>query len=346
MEIFAARFGVERASKGVRKWPLRCCIALVETAILMGALQASARPRSVAGPNASPPPSAVLSAETRLVIVPVTVTDRHGHFVHGLTDSNFRLYENGKSQSIAVFRDEDVPAMVGIVLDHSGSMGAKSQKVIQGATAFVQASNPQDKEFVVNFSSTVSFGLPPNVPFTSNVAELRAALSTPSASGMTALYDALVAALHHFHGNPLDRRVLLLISDGGDNASKHTFAQVLRIAQAANVTIYSIGLLDPLSADQNPDVLRKLAHDTGGEVYFPNSTLEVVSDCIAIATDIRHQYILACVPTDNGKSGYRKIRVTVHAPGHGRLFVRARTGYFFSAGLPGGAGESSEQVSQ
>lgn len=337
----------------MRQLSKRVCSGLLSfwailAVILMATLQAtstSVHLGSAVGQDA-PPHDAVLSAETRLVVVPVTVTDRQGRFVRGLTQSNFRLYENGKPQQIAVFRDEDVPAVVGIVVDHSGSMGTKSDEVIQGATAFVQASNHQDQEFVVNFSGTVTFGLPPHVPFTSNVAELRAALSTPSASGLTALYDALAAALQHFHDNPADRRVLLLISDGGDNASKHTFAQVLKMAQAANVIIYAVGLLDPLSADQKPDVLKKLAQDTGGEVYFPNSTIEVVSDCIAIATDIRHQYILAYAPSENGKRGYRKIHVAVHARGRGRLFVRARRGYFFSKSSPSTVQSTSEQVSQ
>jgi Ca-activated chloride channel homolog len=301
--------------------------------------------RSASGQEALSP-NAVLSEETRLVVVPVSVTDRQGHFVSGLKQPNFQVYEDGKPQEIAVFRDADVPVTVGIVVDHSGSIAARSDEVMQGATAFVQASNPQDKEFVVNFGNTVSFGLPPNVPFTSNTAQLRAALSTPASGGMTALYDAVATALEHFPGNPLDKKVLLLISDGGDNASTHKLDGVVRMAQAANVVIYAIGLLDEFSADQNPDVLRKFARETGGEVYFPNSAIEVVSVCIAIAADIRHQYTLGYAPPENGKSGYRRIRVTVHAPDRGRLLVRARKGYFLSAGSPAAADDTSTQGRQ
>jgi VWFA-related protein len=302
--------------------------------------------RPALGQEFSPSPPAVLSEETKLVVVPVSATDRQGHFVAGLKESNFRVYEDGKAQSIAAFRDADVPVTVGILVDHSGSMAAKSDDVIQGATAFVQASNPQDEEFVVNFGNGISFGLPPDVPFTGNIAELRAALSTPSTTGMTALYDAMAAAIQHFQGSPTDKKVLLLISDGGDDVSRHKFGEILHMAQGANVAIYSIGLLDPLSADQNPEVLRKFARETAGEVYFPNSTIGVVSVCIAIANDIRHQYTLAYAPPANGKAGSHRIRVVVHAPGRGRLTVRARKEYFLSAASAGGANDTSPQGRQ
>jgi Ca-activated chloride channel family protein len=303
----------------------------------------SALPPAPTAPAQQPsPPPAVLSEQTKLVVVPVTVTNRLGHFVSGLTQANFQVYEDGKPQPIAMFRDADVPVTVGIVVDHSGSMGARSDDVIQGATAFVRASNPQDKEFVVNLGNTISFGLPPNVPFTSDVAQLQAALSVPSASGYTPLYDAMAAALQHFEGAPSEKKVLVLISDGGDDASTHKFSDVLRMAQTANVAIYSIGLLDPLSADQNPSVLRKFARETGGDSYFPNSASGVLSVCIAIAADIRHQYTLAYHPPDDGKTGYRKIRVAVRAPGRGRLFVRAKTGYFDSVVSPAAASDAPQ----
>lgn len=272
----------------------------------------------------------VLSEEVRLVLLPVVVWNHQGHFVTGLTASNFRVYEDGLLQEISKFEDTDVPVTVGIVVDHSGSMAARRYEVIEGALAFVQESNPQDWEFVVNFGNTVSFGLPPGVAFTSNIGELRAALSVPNASGKTALYDAISAALRHFVPDDPNKKVLLLISDGGDNASTHTFRQALRQTQAANVVIYSIGLLDAYSADQNPQVLVKLAKATGGEVYFPNSPEEILSVCKRIAQDIRHQYTLGYEPPANGPEGYRKIRVRVHAPGHGKIFVRTRSGYFYT----------------
>jgi Ca-activated chloride channel family protein len=270
----------------------------------------------------------VISEDVNLVVLPVTVRERNGRFVSGLNVSNFQVYEDGKLQKVTLFRDEDVPVTVGLVVDHSGSMAAKQLEVIEGAQAFVQASNPQDREFVVNFNSTVSFPLPENVAFTSNPDVLRAALSTPSASGKTALYDALAAAMEHFQNGDADKRVLLLISDGGDNASKNSFSQVFQMTQTANVMIYAIGLFDEHSADQNPKVLKKLAEETGGQAYFPTSLAQIVSVCREIAAEIRHQYTLGYSPADSGRSGYRKIHVSVTAPGRGKLSVRTRTGYF------------------
>jgi Ca-activated chloride channel family protein len=270
----------------------------------------------------------VLTVDTRFVLLPVMVTNREGHFVSGLDVSNFRVYENGRPQKIDVFRNSDVPVTVGLVVDHSGSMSSKMDKVIEGTLAFVQASNPQDREFAVNFSDAVSLGLAPSVAFTSNTNDLRAALLATRPSGKTALYDALEVALEHLRSDPSDKKAILLISDGGDNASSHNFAQVLRMAQSTNVIIYTIGLLDEYDADQNPQVLKKLARETGGEAYFPNSIPAITDTCRQIAMDIRHQYTLGYTPPNTGQSGYRKLRVSVRAESWGKLFVRTRSGYF------------------
>ncbi len=274
------------------------------------------------------PQNFVISKDVDLVLLPVTVRDAKGKFVSGLDASDFNVYENGRQQTISLFRSEDVPVTVGLLVDHSGSMAAWRERVIQGARAFVQASNLQDKEFVVNFGNSAQLTLPPDVPFTSNADELQNALSVPYASGKTALYDALAAALQHIQASTPNKKVLLLISDGGDNASQRKFSEVLRMAQTANVLIYSIGLLDELSADQNPGVLKKLAAATGGESYFPTSEAELIADCLLIARDIRHQYTLGYDPTDDNDSGYRKIRVRVSANRRGKLIVRSRAGYF------------------
>jgi VWFA-related protein len=269
--------------------------------------------------------------QVNLVELPVTVRDREGRFVSTLDMSNFRVYEDGRQQEITLFRNEDIPGTVGLVVDHSGSMASKQIEVVEGAQAFVQASNPQDREFVVNFADEVSLGLRNDAPFTSNVDELRTALSAVSASGRTALYDAVASALENLQKDSLDKKVLLLISDGGDNASKRNFAQVLRMAQTFNVIIYSIGLFDQNSADQNPKVLKKFSDATGGYAYFPTSHSEVINVCRQIAIDIRHQYTLGYSPGDPDRSGYRKIRVTVTAPSRGKLLVRTRAGYYFPA---------------
>jgi len=272
--------------------------------------------------------SYVISETVNLVELPVTVRDSKGQFVSGLEQPNFHVYEKGLMQDITLFRNEDVPVTAGLVVDHSGSMGNKRDEVMQGARAFVQASNPQDRDFVVNFSDTVTFGLPSDIPFTSNTEDLQAALLATPLSGKTALYDAVAAALERLQKDKRDKKVLLLISDGGDNASRHNFSEVLRMAQAANVVIYTVGLFDENAADQNPKVLKKFAADTGAQVYFPMSPTEVVSVCKEIAADIRHQYTLGYSPPNPEGGGYRPVRVKVNAPSRGKLSVRTRAGYF------------------
>jgi Ca-activated chloride channel homolog len=276
----------------------------------------------------------VISKNVNLVLVPVVVSNKSGRFVSGLDASNFRIYENGRQQQITLFRAEDVPVTAGLLVDHSASMAAWRPQVIAGARAFVQVSNPQDREFVVNFTDSIALGLPPNLPFTNNVDMLERALSGGPRGGRTALYDAIAVALRHLRADDHEKRVLILISDGGDNASKGDLHEVLRMAQAANVIIYAVGLLDELSSDQNPGVLRKLSKETGGKAYFPSSPSEVVDVCKSIAEDIRHQYTLGYQPPNDGPSGFRKISVTVTAPGHGKLSVRSRTGYFAGSKTP------------
>jgi Ca-activated chloride channel homolog len=294
---------------------------------------------------APPPPNTfqgyVISREVNLVVLPVTVRNREGQFVSGLEASNFRVYENGQPQKITDFQSEDTPVTVGLVVDHSGSMVAKKREVIDGAVAFVEASNPQDEEFVVNFADRITLGLPANVPFTGNTNELKAALSAASASGRTALYDAVVVALQHFDLQRGTKKVLILISDGGDNASQHTFMQVLRMAQSANVVIYGVGLFDEESADQNPKVLRQLAQETGGLVYAPSTPADVVRVCRQIAGDIRHQYTIGYNPAGERRNVYRKIRVEVIAANRKKLFVRTRAGYFWPSKKPVDTGESA-----
>lgn len=206
----------------------------------------------------APSPPYVITQEVNLVALPAVVRDRQGHFASGLSVSNFQVHEDGRPQTITLFRNEDIPVTAGLVVDHSASMSARQVEVIEGARAFVQAGNSQDREFVINFGETVSFGLPQNVAFTNDVNVLRDALSTPYATGRTALYDAVLVAIHHLQKDDREKKILILISDGGDSASKHTFADVLRLAQTTGVVIYTIGLLDEHNADQNPKSFRNL----------------------------------------------------------------------------------------
>ena len=284
------------------------------------------------GPSFLTPPDCSqgyrISREVGLVVLPVSVTDREGRFVSGLDASNFRIYDEGHPVQVTLFQRDDIPVTAGLVVDRSERMAAHSQEVLEGSMAFVQFRNPQDMEFVINFSDRVSFGLPANIPFTNNVEKLKTALAFPRASGETALYDAIVAGLDHLQEGQADKKVLILISDGRDNASKHDFVQVVQMAQTLHVPIYAVGLLDPSDADQRPDILKGLSRQTGGEAYSPSTPAGVVRVCQKIASNIRHSYTLGYTPTPDRQGGYRKIRVEVMATGGERLFVRTRTRYF------------------
>ncbi len=326
--MIVARLRVSPRSKPMNRLSPRICLLAFACLQILVALSPNALAQQ------KNPQNFAISKDVDLVLLPVMVRNAKGQFVSGLDASDFRVYEKGRPQKISLFRSEDVPVTVGILVDHSRSMAAWRDQVIRGAGAFVQASNLQDKEFVVNFGNSARLTLPPNVQFTSNAEELQNALSVPYASGKTTLYDALAAALQHIQASTPNKKVLLLISDGGDNASQRNFSEVLKMAQTANVLIYSIGLLDELSADQNPGVLKKLALATGGESYFPASEAELIADCRLIARDIRHQYTLGYNPTDDNDSGYRKIRVRVSATGRGKLIFRTRTDYFLPPATP------------
>jgi len=262
------------------------------------------------------------------VDVPVSVTNAQGQFISGLAQGNFRVYENGLAQKIAVFKDEDNPVTVGLLVDHSGSMRTKLPEVTAAAIAFAQSSNPKDEMFVVDFNDMVSLVLPAATPFTSDLGELEKAVSGMRADGRTALNDAILVALDHLRSAHRERQALIIVSDGGDNASKHKFAQVLSEARASKASIYAIGIFGANQADQNPEMLEKLAKSTGGRAYFPLSVKEVSSICTQIARDIREQYTLGYSPSNAALQGsYRKIEVKVDAPNHERLHVRTRPGY-------------------
>jgi VWFA-related protein len=220
-------------------------------------------------------------------------------------------------------------------------MGPKRADVIAAAMAFARSSNPQDQMFVVNFNDHVSFGLPPRTPFTDQQDQLRAALSEIRTIGQTSLYDGVAAALEHLKQGNRDKKVLILISDGGDNASKHTLAQVIDMAKHSAAIIYAIGIFDEQDGDQNPGVLRRFAKETGGEAFFPESPRDITSICEGIASDIRTQYTLTYVPTVASQDGrYRAIEVKASTRGRGRLSVRTRTGYSVPLTFPAAAAKA------
>jgi VWFA-related protein len=312
--------------------------------VLMGLILAPL----VAGSQESQPPQSgsgheyTLKLNSDMVILSATVLDRHNALVSGLDKSDFQIYEDGAPQQIQHFSHEDIPVTAGILVDNSGSMGPKRDDVIAAAMAFARSSNPQDQMFVVNFNEHVSFGLPPEMPFTDRKDQLQLALSKIQAIGETALYDGIAAALDHLKQGSRDKKVLILVSDGGDNASKHTLAQVIAMAKQSTAIIYAIGIFDEQDGDQNPDVLRRFAKETGGEAFFPASSSQIASICEGIARDIRNQYTLTYVPAIASQDGrYRAIDVKASAPGRGRLTVRTRSGYSVPLSIPDSGGKGA-----
>jgi Ca-activated chloride channel family protein len=303
--------------------------------VVLAALSVSGQNKHGSAPATVPGEEAqsAIRVDASLVNVPVSVTDSRGQFVSGLPQDSFLVYENGQLQQISLFEDGDVPATVGLVVDHSGSMRAILPEVSAAAVAFAQSSNPKDEMFVVDFNDIVTLAQPGVVPFTSDVRQLEKAVSGVRAEGRTALNDALFVALNQLRSTHRDRQALIVVSDGGDNASKHNFSQVLAAAKNSKATIYAIGIFDANQADKNPGMLEKLVKTTGGRVYFPHSAAEVTTICTQIARDIREEYTLGYSPTSPAGGGaYRKLEVKVHAPNHERLRVRTRAGYVTQPG--------------
>ncbi len=267
----------------------------------------------------------VFRKQVEEVVLHATVVDDQQRLVTGLDRSAFSVFERGVPQTITSFRKEDVPVEIGIVVDNSGSMRDKREKVTEAVLNLIRASNPQDQVFVVNFGNESYL----DQDFTSDVNLLQAAMHQVSARGSTALYDAVVASAVHLRNNHrLEKKVLLVITDGQDNMSQETLQEAERYLQQANgPTLYAIGLLG--IQGRGRDALQALAAGSGGVAYFPQTLDEVDRITRAIAHDIRSQYIIAYRPQNqNVKPGFESIRVDAHAPGFGLLTVRTRSGYY------------------
>ncbi len=202
-----------------------------------------------------------------------------------------------------MFRHEDVPVTVGLVVDHSGSMRHKLTEVTEAARTFARSSNPEDQMFVVNFNEKVTLGLPGAMRFTNRTDELERAIWATPAAGQTALYDAIVEGLERSTAAARKRKCSIVISDGGDNASARGIPEVLKKAEQSSALVYTIGIFDESDPDRNPDVLRRLARATGGEAFFPDRIHEVTAICERIARDIRNQYTIGYVANNKARPG-------------------------------------------
>ena len=272
--------------------------------------------------------------EVNLVVLHTTVVDDRGKFVDGLKQENFRVFEDKVEQKLSIFRREDIPVSMGLVIDNSGSMRDKRPRVNEAAITLVEASNPQDEAFVVNFND--DFYLDLDKDFTNSIPELKEALERIDSRGSTALYDAIIGSLDHLKKGKKDKKALLVVTDGEDNASRNSLEKTIREIQKTDAVVYTIGLLgeeNKRSAKHARKALKDIAEASGGLAFFPENVGDVHAICDQVAHDIRNQYTLAYYPTNTRRDGsFRAVNVGVAARGHGKLIARTRNGYY----APGG----------
>jgi Ca-activated chloride channel family protein len=297
-------------------------------------------------PSAPPPPppgqqdnsaKGPIQVSVNLVVLHTTVLDDRGRFAEGLKEENFRVFEDKAQQKLSLFKREDIPVSMGLVIDNSGSMREKRPRVNEAAITLVQASNKDDEAFVVNFND--DFYLDLDKDFTNSIPELKEALERIDSRGSTALYDALIGSLDHLKKASKDKRVLLVVTDGEDNTSRNSLEKTIREIQRTNTVIYTIGLLGEEKGKNKTKAkkaLQQIATASGGLAFFPESVDDVHNICEQVAHDIRNQYTLGYYPTNDRRDGsYRSVQVDIIPPrGRGKLVARTRNGYYSPGGAP------------
>lgn len=274
-----------------------------------------------------------IRVDATLVQINVTVTTPLGQVVTGMEKEHFRLFEDKTEQTIATFSSEEAPLSVGLVFDVSGSMGSKLHKARQAAAQFFKTANPQDEFFLVQFNEQPELV----VPLTTNTEEIQNRLAFTQAKGRTALLDGVYLAMNHIKEARNPRKALLILSDGGDNASRYTESEIKNLVREADVQIYAIGIFEPIHARgrtaeelSGPSLLSELSEQTGGR-HFPVENINDLPDIAAkIGVELRSQYVLGYMPTNNQKDGkYRRVEVKLVQPrGLPPLRAYFRTGYY------------------
>lgn len=267
----------------------------------------------------------VFKKQVEEVVLHATVMDQNQRPAAHLDKGAFTIFDDGQPQAITSFHRVDVPLAMGIVIDNSGSMRPKREQVNQAVLNLIRASNPEDEIFVVNFSDNYYL----DQDYTSDITLLQRALNRTTTRGSTALYDAIVASAEHLESNPLQKKVLLVITDGEDNMSAETLEEAMRYLQGKNgPVVYAIGLMGP-GQPAGRQALQKIADATGGSAFFPDNRDEVSDVTLNLAHDLRRQYTLAYKPLKQTPNGaYHPVTVEARAPGYGKLTVRTRAGYY------------------
>jgi len=270
----------------------------------------------------------VIRKDVDEVLLHATVVDDKQHIVTNLDRNAFSVFEDGKAQNIISFRHEDIPVAMGIVIDNSGSMREKRAKVNQAALNLVRSSNPQDEVFVVNFNDEYYL----DQDFTNDLLKLKEALEKIDAKGGTALYEAVVASAEHLKRNAkLERKILFVVTDGEDNASRETLELAVKQLQEENgPSVYAIGILgDEDHPKRAKRALEIIAQRTGGLAFFPKTLDEVDEISRQVAHDIRNQYTIGYKPTNpRASGGFRTVRVEAKGKAHSKLVVRTKSGYY------------------
>ncbi|GAB4355979.1 MAG: hypothetical protein OHK0021_00220 [Bryobacter sp.] len=282
----------------------------------------------------------VFTSDTRLVLLYATVVDKNGNIVTNLPRSAFKVFENNVEQPLKIFRREDVPISLGLVIDNSGSMRMRRAKVNTAALQMVKASNRQDEVFIVNFNDDAFL----DIDFTGDVRKLEDGLSRIDTRGGTAMYDAISMSIDHLtRKGKRDKKVLMLITDGADTASRSTLEKLISQVHSTDVVAYSIALLNdesPRDAKKAKRALDAIAKASGGLTFLPKTLEEVESLALEVANDIRSQYVLAYSPLIQELDGtFRTIKVTAQGPN--RPQVRTRSGYYAGSSRATGSKPSS-----
>ena len=304
---------------------MACGAGLLASGPLIAASQQGSNQQEASSLQSEAP---TFKLESELVVLHVSIFDRSGDAVRGLGQQAFHVIEDGVAQTITFFGGEDVPVAVGLVVDNSGSMLTRRQMVVAGVKAFAESSRPDDEAFTVIFNEHVRRGLPDSVPFTHNATLLQSTLGRFPAGGRTALHDAVNSSLDHLETAARQKHVLVVLSDGADNASRATEAEMLRKAERANALIYTVSTARLDTGLGNEGLLRRLARLSGGESYAPRSEAQVVSAFAEIAAKIRRGYSLGYVPTNGAHDGTRRrVTVQVRSPNLRSPRVYTRDGY-------------------
>jgi Ca-activated chloride channel homolog len=291
----------------------------------------------------TPSQSQTLKVDVDLVLVNATVTDPQNRYVTGLEQDHFQIWEDKLEQKIAYFSAEDVPVSLGVIFDISGSMKDKISTARDAAVTFLKTGNPDDEYFLVEFANR------PEVAedFTSDPTKLQNRLIFAPAKGMTAMYDSVYLGLEKLKEGSNPKKALLLITDGEDNRSRYTFANVKEAVKEQDVQIYAIGIVDAFNSQLGTGrsgraMIEELADLTGGRAFFPDTVYDLEDICTKIAVELKNQYVIGYESTNEAKDGkWRKLRLKVNPPkGLPHLNIRNKTGYY--APLADGATTSNK----